>query len=55
MALNYAEPPNDAISVSIPLARLSPQRELEVVEIMRHVQDQILRVINPMKSGSAWV
>ena len=55
VALNYAEPPSDAISVSIPLARLSPQRELEVVEIMRHVQDQILRVINPMKSGSAWV
>jgi DNA-binding IclR family transcriptional regulator len=55
IALPYADPPVDALSASIPLARLSPQRELEIVEIMRQTRDKIVRVINPLTNGRAWV
>ncbi|GAB3807540.1 IclR family transcriptional regulator [Micromonospora zhanjiangensis] len=55
VALHYAEPATDAISVSIPLARLTPQRELEVVEIMRQVQTKIARLVNPMAGGHVWL
>lgn len=51
VALHYAEPAMDAISVSIPLARLSTQRELEVVEIMRQMRDRITRVVYPLGLG----
>ncbi|MBM0237019.1 IclR family transcriptional regulator [Micromonospora sp. ATA32] len=55
VALHYSEPANDAISVSIPLARLTPQRELEVVEVMCQVRDKISRVVNPMTGGHVWL
>lgn len=55
VALPYADPPVDALSASIPLARLSPQRELEIVDIMRQTRDKIARVINPLTNGRAWV
>ncbi|GAA3733254.1 IclR family transcriptional regulator [Plantactinospora mayteni] len=48
VALHYADPPVDAISVSIPLARLSTERELEVVDIMRQMRDRITRIVNPL-------
>ena len=51
MALPYVDPVIDAISVSIPLARLSTQRELEVVDLMRQMRDRITRVVNPMGLG----
>lgn len=54
-ALPYADPPVDALSASIPLARLSPQRELEIVDLMRQTRDKIARVINPLTNGRAWV
>ncbi|GAA1019701.1 IclR family transcriptional regulator [Acrocarpospora pleiomorpha] len=48
VALHYAEPPVDAISVSIPLARLTTEGELEVVAIMLQLRDRITRVVNPL-------
>lgn len=52
VALPYVDPPVDAISVSIPLARLTTQRELEVVDLMRQMRDRIARVVNPMGLGN---
>jgi hypothetical protein len=37
------------------LARLSPQRELEIVDLMRQTRDEITRAINPLTNGRAWV
>jgi DNA-binding IclR family transcriptional regulator len=54
-ALPYADPPVDALSASIPLARLSPQRELEIVDIMRQTRDKIARVVHPLTNGRVWV
>ncbi|WP_231954203.1 IclR family transcriptional regulator [Actinoplanes derwentensis] len=51
VALAYQDPPVDAISVSIPLARLTTQRELEVVDLIRKMRDRIARVVNPLGLG----
>ncbi|MDP9794882.1 DNA-binding IclR family transcriptional regulator [Catenuloplanes nepalensis] len=52
VALPYVDPPVDAISVSITLARLSTQRELEVVDLLRQMRGRITRVVNPMGLGA---
>ncbi|GAB3242979.1 IclR family transcriptional regulator [Kineosporia babensis] len=49
--LRYAEPTVDAISASIPIARLNPQREAEVIQALRNAGDRISRVISPI---NAW-
>ncbi|WP_433463608.1 IclR family transcriptional regulator [Spirillospora sp. CA-128828] len=41
LALRYGSPPRDAISCSVPLARLTPEREREIVEAMRRARDRI--------------
>jgi DNA-binding IclR family transcriptional regulator len=51
VALPYSDPATDALSVSIPLARLTTQRELEVVDLMRQIRDRITRVVNPLGLG----
>ncbi len=54
VALHYAEPATDAISVSIPMARLNAERESEVVEALRQVSDKISRIVGPMSQSVAW-
>jgi DNA-binding IclR family transcriptional regulator len=55
VALYYADVPTDAISASIPIARLDEQRQLEVVEALRQVADRIARVVGPLHSAGGWV
>jgi DNA-binding IclR family transcriptional regulator len=54
VALHYAEPASDAISVSIPIARLSPEREAEIIAMLRSVSERITRVVAPLLSRIAW-
>ncbi|MCE0534163.1 IclR family transcriptional regulator [Kineosporia rhizophila] len=53
--LHYAEPAADAISASIPIARLTPQREAEVIQALRNAGDRIDRVVSPIMLNTAWV
>jgi DNA-binding IclR family transcriptional regulator len=39
--LRYAEPASDAISCSVPLARLTPAREKDIVMALSRTRDQI--------------
>ncbi|WP_310962092.1 IclR family transcriptional regulator [Nocardioides terrisoli] len=54
IALEYAHPATDAISASIPIARLSPEREAEIIALLRSASDKIARVVAPMQSRIAW-
>jgi DNA-binding IclR family transcriptional regulator len=54
VALHYREPATDAISASIPLARLSEAREAEIVEALRQVAGKVARVVAPLTSSIAW-
>lgn len=54
VALHYARPAQDAISASVPLARLTPQRERELVEGLRAVGDKVTRVLRPVANGDKW-
>lgn len=54
VALHYVEPATDAISASVPLARLTPEREAEIVEALRQVSDKITRIVGPMSQSVAW-
>lgn len=53
--LLYAEPAVDAISASIPIARLNEQREAEVIQALRNAGDRINRVVSPIMLNTAWV
>lgn len=53
--LGYAEPAVDAISASIPIARLNEQREAEVVLALRNAGMRISRVVSPILLNTAWV
>lgn len=54
VALHYARPAQDAISASIPITRLTPERECEVVEALRSVGDKVSRVLRPIANGDKW-
>jgi DNA-binding IclR family transcriptional regulator len=54
VALEYADPATDAISASIPIARLNPEREAEIIAMLRAASDKIARVVAPMQSSIAW-
>jgi DNA-binding IclR family transcriptional regulator len=49
--LHYAEPATDALSASIPLGRLSPEREDEIISTLRQVSDKIARIVGPMRQS----
>jgi DNA-binding IclR family transcriptional regulator len=48
VALHYARPAQDAISASVPITRLTGEREREVVEALRAVGDKASRVVRSM-------
>jgi len=52
--LRYLGPATDAISASIPMARLTPEREAEIIASLRVVSDKIARIVGPMSSSIAW-
>ncbi len=54
VALHYAEPATDAISASVPIARLTPERETEIIATLRQVSDRITRVVGPMSGALTW-
>ncbi|WP_233213390.1 IclR family transcriptional regulator [Mycobacterium hubeiense] len=47
--LRYAQPAQDAISASVPIARLTPERERDLVEALRAVADKASRVVRSMQ------
>lgn len=54
VALHYARPAQDAISVSIPLARHDATRERELIEALCSVGDKVTRVLRPVANGDKW-
>ena len=52
--LRYCQPAQDAISASVPLDRLTPQREREIVEALRTMGDKVSRVVRPLANGDKW-
>ena len=54
VALDYDDPVSDAISASIPIARLTPEREAEVIAALRQAADRIIRVVGPIRNSLAW-
>ncbi|MFC5929403.1 IclR family transcriptional regulator [Cryobacterium melibiosiphilum] len=54
VALPYADPASDAISVSLPLAGLAPAREAEVISALRLAGQKVCRIVRPIKDA-AWI
>ena len=54
VALGYMRPAQDAISASVPLTRLTPERERTIVEGLRVVGDKVTRVLRPVANGDKW-
>jgi DNA-binding IclR family transcriptional regulator len=52
--LHYTRPAQDAISASVPIARLTPERERELVEALCTVGDKVTRVLRPVANGDKW-
>ena len=49
VALHYVQPAQDATSASVPVARLTEERERELVEALRAVGDKVSRVVRSMQ------
>lgn len=54
VALPYTRPAQDAISASVPVSRLTAQREREIVEALCAVGDKVTRVLRPVANGDKW-
>ena len=54
MALQYVQPAQDAISASVPIARLTDERAKEIVEALRSVGDRMSRAVRPLANGEKW-
>lgn len=52
--LRYCRPAQDAISASVPVDRLNPQREREIVDALRTMGDKVSRVVRPLADGDKW-
>ena len=52
--LRYCRPAQDAISASIPVDRLDPQRERDIVDALRTMGDKVSRVVRPLADGDKW-
>lgn len=52
--LRYCRPAQDAISASVPVDRLDPQREREIVDALRAMGDKVSRVVRPLANGDKW-
>ncbi|TFD87932.1 IclR family transcriptional regulator [Cryobacterium serini] len=54
VALPYTDPTSDAISVSLPLARLTPQLEEQIVAALRLSERNICNIVRSIKDA-AWL
>ena len=54
VALRYCSPAQDAISASVPVERLNPQRERDIVDALRAMGDKVSRVVRPLANGDKW-
>ncbi|MCF6387716.1 IclR family transcriptional regulator [Mycobacterium sp. MBM] len=54
VALRYTWPAQDAISASVPVARLTAERERELVAALCAVGDKVSRVLRPVANGDKW-
>ena len=54
VALGYTRPAQDAISASVPLAGLTPERERVIVAALCSVGDKVTRVLRPVANGDKW-
>lgn len=54
VALRYTWPAQDAISASVPLSRLTGERERALVEALCAVGDKVTRVLRPVANGDKW-
>jgi DNA-binding IclR family transcriptional regulator len=54
VALPYQQPAQDAISASVPVSRLTPGRQREIVDALRMVCDKATRVVRPVANGDKW-
>jgi DNA-binding IclR family transcriptional regulator len=54
VALRYTSPAQDALSASVPIGRLTPEREREIVEALRTAGDKVSRVVRPVANGDKW-
>ncbi|TRW86290.1 IclR family transcriptional regulator [Mycolicibacterium sp. 018/SC-01/001] len=52
--LQYCRPAQDAISASVPVDRLTPQRERDIVDALQTVGDKVSRVVRPLANGDRW-
>ena len=52
--LRYTRPAQDAISASVPLSRLTAEREQALVEALCAVGDKVSRVLRPVANGDKW-
>lgn len=52
--LRYCRPAQDAISASVPVDRLDPQRERDIIDTLRTMGDKISRVVRPLADGDKW-
>lgn len=53
-ALRYDAPAVDAISCSVPVARLTGEREERVVAVMRDVRTRIEALLSPRSGAPDW-
>jgi DNA-binding IclR family transcriptional regulator len=54
VALRYTWPAQDAISASVPVSRLTGDREREIVAALCAVGDKVSRVLRPVANGDKW-
>jgi DNA-binding IclR family transcriptional regulator len=54
VALRYCQPAQDAISASVPVGRLTPQRERAIVDALCAMGDKVSRVVRPLANGDKW-
>ncbi len=52
--LRYCRPVQDAISASVPVDRLTPERERAIVDALRAMGDKVSRVVRPLADGDRW-
>jgi DNA-binding IclR family transcriptional regulator len=54
VALRYCQPAQDAISASVPVDRLTAQRERDIADALRTMGDKVSRVVRPLANGDKW-
>lgn len=52
--LRYCRPAQDAISASVPVDRLTPQRERDLIDALQTQGDKVTRVVRPVANGDRW-